>query len=301
MKLGYCCINLSLNQNSKIKVSTNRSLIKRTFSMEKASELARQNVKDLKTILEWNVKNSIFSYRISSEMFPRISETNYEIESLLDAKEIIKDLQDIGKFIKQNDIQISFHPGPFNCLGSPNPQVIEKTIIDLECHNKICNLIGSDLWFPINFHVGGSYGQKYEETSERFCNNFQKLSKSLRERVVIENDDKANGWSCHRLFELIHKKIDIPITLDLHHSIFSKSPDVSIEEEFELVSPTWKNKPQMLHYSESANKLKDIPKHSDYLEKDLPDWLKQKSNIFIELECKAKDLALLKWRKKFKL
>jgi hypothetical protein len=38
--LGYCCINQELR---KQKVYTSRSLIRRTFSMEKASNLALQN------------------------------------------------------------------------------------------------------------------------------------------------------------------------------------------------------------------------------------------------------------------
>ena len=59
----------------KPKVTTNRSMIKRTF-LEKGVEyvggLGLQNSRDLFTILEWNNKHNIKCFRVSSDMFPYI-------------------------------------------------------------------------------------------------------------------------------------------------------------------------------------------------------------------------------------
>jgi UV DNA damage endonuclease len=56
--LGYACILTALNDLPKSeRVTTNRSMVKRTFlaqGLPYASELALQNCKDLLTILEWN-------------------------------------------------------------------------------------------------------------------------------------------------------------------------------------------------------------------------------------------------------
>ena len=53
MNLGYACINMTLSKK-KPKITTNRSMVKKTF-LEKginyASELSLLNVKDLLTIL----------------------------------------------------------------------------------------------------------------------------------------------------------------------------------------------------------------------------------------------------------
>mgnify|MGYP001307120816 CR=1 FL=1 len=60
-RLGYACINMELSAQ-KPKVSTNRTMRKKTFQekgINYASELILQNVRDLKTILEWNVANNI--------------------------------------------------------------------------------------------------------------------------------------------------------------------------------------------------------------------------------------------------
>ena len=81
---GYACINKTFSDRpKKQRITTNRTMIKRTF-MEKgiayASELALQNVRDLNTILEWNLENNIYFYRLSSDMVPWASE--YEMEHL---------------------------------------------------------------------------------------------------------------------------------------------------------------------------------------------------------------------------
>ena len=58
--LGYACINMTLG---KEKITTNRSMIKKTFltkGVSYASELAYKNVVDLEKILKWNVKNNIY-------------------------------------------------------------------------------------------------------------------------------------------------------------------------------------------------------------------------------------------------
>ena len=59
--LGYACINMHLSNVPKSqRVTTNRSMIKRTFGergVPYASELALANCRDLLTILKWNHAN----------------------------------------------------------------------------------------------------------------------------------------------------------------------------------------------------------------------------------------------------
>ena len=82
INLGYACINMALQ---KQKVCSNRGMIKRTFQakgIKYASELALINVKALKKIIEWNNANGIKVYRMTSCLFPWMSE--YDIFSLPD-------------------------------------------------------------------------------------------------------------------------------------------------------------------------------------------------------------------------
>ena len=120
MNLGYACINMTLGKQ-KPKITTNRSMIKRTFTergVEYADELALQNVRDLGQILKWNVKNNIKCFRLSSEIFPWASE--YQFEDLPSYKKISTLLAGCGEYAKRNGLRITTHPGPFNVLVSPN-------------------------------------------------------------------------------------------------------------------------------------------------------------------------------------
>jgi UV DNA damage endonuclease len=72
MNLGYACINMTLGKQ-KPKVTTNRSMIKKTFlekGVEYAGELGLQNARDLFKILEWLLRQRTwYSYYLSSWSF----------------------------------------------------------------------------------------------------------------------------------------------------------------------------------------------------------------------------------------
>ena len=104
-------------------------MIKRTFEekgIAYASELALINVTALKRIIEWNNTNNISVYRMTSCLFPWMSE--YDIFDLPDIDTIADTLAAAGKTAMDAGQRLSFHPGPFNCLASPNDNVVHKTI-----------------------------------------------------------------------------------------------------------------------------------------------------------------------------
>ena len=93
---GYCCINLTLEKERGIKIG--RSIIKKTFQakgIKYAGELAEANLRDMIEIIKWNEQNGFKVYRMSSDMFPWMSE--YELEDLPDFKKISILLQGAGR------------------------------------------------------------------------------------------------------------------------------------------------------------------------------------------------------------
>ena len=295
--LGYACINMTLG---KEKITTNRSMIKKTFltkGVSYASELAYKNVVDLEKILKWNVKNNIYFFRVSSDIFPWASE--YDLETLPQIHLIRIVLQRIGKFVKENNVRITCHPGPFNVLGSPNDDVVRRTIIDLELHGKIFDLMGLSKtpFNKINIHCNGAYGDKVE-TMKRFCRKFDMLSDSVKSRLTVENDDKASMYSVKDLMQ-IHNTIGIPIVFDYHHHKFCTG-DLLEEDALRLATTTWGTITPVVHYSESKalheNDSKIKPQaHSDYID-ILPNTYGL--DVDIMLETKQKELALLNVIKK---
>jgi UV DNA damage endonuclease len=295
MNIGYACINMTLGEQTP-RITTNRSMVKKTFTQKGisyASELALQNSRDLFEILKWNVANNIKLFRTSSDMFPWASE--YNLEDLPDYNKISNILKGCGTYAKDNGLRINSHPGPFNVLVSPNPKVVQNTIIDLELHGKVFDMMGLSQtpYNNINIHCNGVYGDKIS-AMDRFCDNFEKLSDSVKKRLTIENDDKASMYSVSDLM-YIHKKIGIPIVFDYHHHQFCTG-DLSEKDALELASTTWpKGITPEVHYSESKaiheenSKLKPQA-HSDYI-KQLPNLYGNVVDIMVE--AKAKELAIL--------
>ena len=151
MNYGYACINMTLSDVPKSRrITTNRSMIKRTFLKEgikRASELALQNVLDLEKILKWNEQNDIKFYRMSSDIFPWASE--YEYDALPDISTIRRVLARIGEYAVSNGHRLTFHPGPFCCLASPKISVVEKTYKELNNHSRIFDMMG---FFPSHYN-----------------------------------------------------------------------------------------------------------------------------------------------------
>jgi len=296
MNLGYACINMTLGSQTP-RITTNRSMIKKTFKtrgISYASELGLQNASDLLQIIKWNVNTGIKLFRISSDVFPWGSE--YNLEDLPDFNNIANTLNDCGIYAKENGLRITSHPGPFNVLVSPKPKVVQNTILDLELHGKVFDLLGLELspYNKINIHCNGAYGDKMA-AMDRFCANFANLSDSVKKRLTVENDDKASMYSVKDLM-YIHNKIGIPIVFDYHHHQFCTG-GLTEQQALRLAVSTWNKsgvKP-VVHYSESKaiheNNAKIKPQaHSDYIT-NLPDTYN--IDVDIMVEAKAKELSIL--------
>jgi UV DNA damage endonuclease len=284
-------------------VTTNRGMVKRTFlakGPDWVSELALANSRDIIKILEWNRQNGIKLFRLTSALIPWGD--SLDLTKLKDYEEIRSELKKAGDFARFHGIRITTHPGPFNVLVSPNEAVVEKTIQDLEMHGKIFDMMGLDKtpYNKINIHCNGVYGDK-KKAMDRFCQNFSRLSESVRSRLTVENDDKGSMYSVMDLW-YIYGKIGIPIVFDYHHHGFCTG-DLTEEQALKLAAETWpKGIKPIVHYSESKalheGDTKQKPQaHSDYIN-SLPDTYGMDVDIMVE--AKAKELAILPFIKKQK-
>jgi UV DNA damage endonuclease len=295
-RIGYCCINLELQGSEGI--STNRHIIKRTFEAQRetnevVSRLALQNVKDLIKIIQWNERKGIKFFRISSNMFPWMSE--YELKSLIDWPMIEKNLQLAGSLATKYGQRIETHPGPFNVLGSLNNFVVKKTIKELNQAAEIFDAMGFEPshWNQINIHLNTTQGGK-EECAKRFIKNFKKLHPNTQARLVIENDDKASQYSVKDLYELLYEEIQIPITFDSHHHKFC-SGNLTHEEAAKLAASTWGNVPAGFHFSSTVNHESPTQMaraHADWIYEEITDW---GTGAWIMVEAKAKEKAILSY------
>lgn len=300
--LGYCCINISINEGRKKKdqITVNRGMTKKTFEskgLDYVSELVIQNIDDFKKIVEWNIQNNIFVYRMSSDMFPCIG--FYKLEDLPNFELITQKLFRIGELAKANAMRLSFHPTHFCIPASENPVVVKNAIDELDKNAQIMDLMGLEKshYYPINIHVNTTKPTR-QEAAERFCQQFSNLSLSCQKRLVVENDDGPNQYSTKILYELIYQKIGIPITHDFHHHNYGPQ-DISQEEALKLALSTWGSIQPMTHMSSSKviedSSGKQIA-HADYIYEEIPCF---GLDFDVEIEAKAKELALIRYRNQF--
>ena len=295
---GYACINETLKKDG---VTTNRSLKKATLDkkgLDYCSELAVQNIRDLEKYLHWNLENDILVFRMSSNMIPWGNKVDWF--SFKDFSEIKDVLARCGEFAEKHGMRLTMHPGQYCILTSPHQHVIDNSVSDLQMHSDLMDLMGLSRthYNKINIHMGATYGDK-ESAIKTFLKNFNKLPDAIKSRLTIENDDKGNMYSTKELFEGIHKNTNIPIVFDYHHHKFCTGGQ-SEEEAIKLASTTWGDHKQIVHYSESkalneSLKVK-LQAHSDYYLNKVETY---GLDLDIMMECKAKELAVMKYKKDF--
>ena len=296
-QLGYCCINLNLRQ---IPITVNRTCRKATFQekgLSHISDLALQNIRDLIEIIKWNEKYGFKVYRMSSNMFPWMSEI--ELQDLPDYKKISILLKGAISLPLVNHLPPSTHYQFLNVLGSPNPVLVQKTQKELNQTAEIMDLMGlpQSHFYPINIHCNGVYGDK-KATMGRWASNYLDLSKSAQSRLVVENDDKGSMYSVQDLYDGIFSAVKVPITFDFHHHRFQPG-GLSEQEAFELAMSTWHhhNIKPLFHYSSCRRTFED-PKckaqaHADFVYEKINDY---GHAVDIEVEAKGKEVAVLKYK-----
>jgi len=279
--------------SQKPKITTNRGMIRKTFDtkgLSYVSELVLQNVRDLIQVIKWNEQNGIKFYRMSSEIFPWMSE--YDFSDLPDYKKICTLLLGAGTLAKKYRQRLTFHPGPFNVLASPNENVVKKTIIDLNKHSQIMDLMGLSTtpYNKINIHVGGVYGDK-ASALQRWVDGFKLLDDNTKSRLTIENDDKESAYTVRDLM-FIHQNTGIPIVFDYHHH--TCHPDgMTHKEALEMAMSTWpKDIIPIVHVSEPRDD-KNFRAHHDYVYNKIDSY---GYDVDVMMEAKAKELAVLEYK-----
>merc|ERR1712093_64959 len=239
-------------------------------------------------MIEWNEKNGIKVFRLTSNIFPHLSNPKTERYSLDFADEKLKK---IGKLAKSYNMRLTFHPGQYDVLGSPHQNVLDNTILDLSCHAEIFDRMECDQNSIMVIHGGGLYNDK-EETIRRWIENFNAAPEIIKKRLVLENCKKIfNIEDCLR----ISKEINIPVVFDTHHyDCYNKlHPNITLktpEEYIPDILDSWKRRNIKPKFHISEQGCGRIGHHSDYIE-IIPDYLleiPEKYGVTIDIMIEAK-------------
>jgi len=294
VRLGYVAISKNLDvTSSSMMTYTHYKKLGLKQAQEKLNKIIMSNFRDLEMILNYNIKNNISFYRLTSNLIPLLTHNDVNIN--INKYKI--EFKYIGKIIKENNMRVDTHPDQFCVLNSIKEEVVKTTIGILKSHQKIFELLDIDSKMII--HVGSSAGGK-KESMIRFKENFKKLDIKLQKMIILENDDKVfNISNTIKLCE----NLNIPMVLDYHHHRCNNTGQ-KIEHYIKRIVNTWGNDVPKMHFSSPKSK-KEKRAHHDYIDVDAFITFIEKikfinRDIDIMLEAKMKDEALFKLMRELK-
>lgn len=286
IRLGLCCLFREAPIRFRTTTLTYAKTLEDPFGY--LCKLVEQNVNALKQALTFCHEHGIGCYRIVSTFLPLSTHENlgYHVSDL--PQTILEGLKEAKTFAAESNIRITFHPDQFIVLNTPKAEVLAKSLRDIERHDELAQAVGGDV---INVHGGGVYGDKIQAL-ERLKAGIGWLSPAAHRLLTLENDDR-----CFTPSDLLPvcEELGIPFVYDVHHH--RCLPDgLSIAEATTRALKTWNREP-LFHISSPQSKEKPRS-HHDYIDaSDFPqEWLGL-DPLTVEVEAKAKELAVLKLKR----
>ena len=286
MSIGYACMIIGIPNTGLSRC------IQKNATEENLRRITIDNLSALETIIDYNIKHEIKLFRISSDIIPFGSHPINQIAWWEDYKDIF---QRLGEKIKKSDMRVSMHPGQYTVLNAMDPRIVQNAMQDLQYHGSFLDALGMDHTCKLILHIGGVYGDK-EAASKTFIDNYNKLPRSIKDRLIIENDDK--NYTVQEVLA-ISKETGAPVVFDnLHHEI---NPSKAKKTQYEWIKEcgeTWKKQDgkQKIHYSQKKSGA-PLGSHSDTIMfepfMEFYNGLLDKE-IDIMLEVKDKNLSAIK-------
>jgi len=292
VRLGYVAIALGLpkvTSSSNVTYTFYQKLTTEERKLDKLKQVSLTNVVDLTKILEYNIRNNIHFYRITSALIPLAThpEVNWDYRSIFKIE-----FKLLGNIIRTNNLRVDTHPDQFNVINSVDKKVVENTLVNLWFHANLFK----DLGYPqgkMVLHVGSAAGGK-DVALKRFEDNFRDFPEEITSRLILENDDKT--FTAKETLQLC-KNLNIPMVLDVHHHICNNNNE-NIVDLLPDIFDTWSNESFLpkLHFSSPKESPKDR-KHADFIDGNhFVEFIESckyiDKDIDIMLEAKKKDLAL---------
>ncbi|HBL67260.1 MAG TPA: UV DNA damage repair endonuclease UvsE [Lachnospiraceae bacterium] len=180
MNVGYACLTVGVSGTKQ------RTCIMKNATPDVLSTLIRANLEALDHILDYNITNGLKLFRVSSNIIPFGS---HPVNALKWWEDFHAQLEGLGHKALSNGLRLSMHPGQYTVLNSPDAGVVRQAVADLRYHTQFLDAMGLGKEHKIVLHIGGTYGDK-KAAMKRFTEQYHQLNEDIRQRLVIENDDR---------------------------------------------------------------------------------------------------------------
>ena len=256
----------------------------------------------------------VHMYRMSSDLAPYVTHPDMP-QFHRQIEECAGELAVVGEMARQDGLRLSFHPAAYVVLNAPDETTARKAMADLAAQAQMLERMGLGPEAVVVTHVGGIYGHK-EAAMERFVARFHCLPEPARRRLVLENDERA--YTLDDTYA-IHRQTGMRLILDQLHFLCNPVPGMTLPQAIALALSTWPaDQTPKIHYSSPQTAMVVAERRDEAGQRQptlRPPRLSQHADLidpfpFIDLlraacpgrdfdvmlECKAKDLALLRLR-----
>ncbi|MCG7333752.1 UV DNA damage repair endonuclease UvsE [Sporosarcina sp. ACRSM] len=302
VRLGYVAMSTELKNASPSKTMTFTQFQKigdRVAAIRKLERIALENLENTHRILKHNNFHDIHFYRFTSRLIPL---ANHEELSDWDFLQPLKGkLDEIGQFVRNNNLRVDFHPDHFVVLNSPKRDVLINSVKNLKMHYLLLKAMNIDVTHRCVLHIGGNY-KETEKSLERFVVNWNHVPLPIQQMIMLENDDTSFTLE-DTLY--LSEKLGIPLVFDYYHHLANHRNE-KWEDKWDRVVATWKDSPLPIKMHISSPKSEDkFRHHSDYVDVDMFfRFLNEIKGSIPQIDCmieaKQKDEALFTLIKKIK-
>lgn len=301
IRFGFVAMSVLLEKASPSGTVTYKSFTELSqrdseAALNKIRRVARQNLQNTLRILRYCLAHDISVYRFTSKLFPLVTHCSVPDWDYLG--ETGEQLREIGAFVREHQMRVTFHPDHFTLLNSPREEVLLTSLLDLEHHCRIFEAMKLDPRARLVIHIGGGYKNK-EESLARFATNWERVPKFITGRLTLENDDKT--YTAAEVLNLC-EKLNIPMVFDIHHHRCNPGGE-DLGELLPRFFKTWGQAglPPKVHAS-SPRSTKDFRSHHDFVHPgDLYPFLRLVREcscppkvLDVMVEAKQKDQAMLR-------
>jgi UV DNA damage endonuclease len=278
-RIGFCCKYLEPDQTQPKKVleELQRPLNTRTTTIawlnrqrpevaeQRLWELITHNAESFCRLIEYagSLPENLRMVRLGSDCLPAFTEPTwrsfYHSGGVRDHCERV--LARVGETARALDVLVGFHPGQFCVMASDRPDVVERSVEELEYHATLADWMGygkKDFDLTINVHLSGRL------QAEGFLNTLPKLSTTLRKCLTLENDEYQAG-----LNDLLPLADHVGILLDIHHHLIHDEEYIQADDpRIKRVIESWRgSRRPLMHYSQPKEE------YMHHFDRDhLPTW-----------------------------
>lgn len=242
MSIGYASKTLAVPE------ARMQSVVQRLATPERLAQVIDGNLRALDAALDYQAKNGIRLFRISSDVIPFGSSP---VNALDWVRDFEPQLAALGRKARRHRIRLSMHPGQYTVLNSPDADVVDHAKLDLAYHAAFLDALEMDATAKIVLHVGGAYGDK-PRALERFASAYGALPSAVRRRLVIENDDRL--FTAQDVLAL-SRTTGAPVVFDILHHELNHEPDApDWRTLLDEAAATWglEDGVQKMHYAQQA-------------------------------------------------